>query len=332
MRLALHLALALLASTTVSTSASAQVSPVPQFQGQAQEGFDTQPNGFNACFTSFGGAGQVCTVSGAGLLATSSWGFVCTMGAHSGGKFCGSATGPVQVTFTSNVHRFGGWFGTNSGGSDAHFDFYDANDQLISSELALFPNDCTWRWFGWQSCSAAIRRVVITGLTTPAGAFVDMDELQVDFTPPPTCNPGPLVYCTAGTSTAGCTASISASAQPRANFQTPCQISVTSVEGQRTGIVFYGLGALPQPWCSPGSSFLCVKSPTQRTLALGSGGTFGVCNGSISLDWNAFHLANPGGLGTPFYSGQKVYVQAWFRDPPACKTTTLSNALELVMQ
>ena len=37
----------------------------------------------------------------------------------------------------------------------------------------------------------------------------------------------------------------------------------------------------------------------------------------------------PGALGTPFGLGNKIYAQAWYRDPPATKTTNLSDALEL---
>jgi len=139
-------------------------------------------------------------------------------------------------------------------------------------------------------------------------------------------------YCTSGTSTAGCVASIQGVGVPSASFSTPFSVHVSNVEGQKTGIIFYGLGALPQPWCSPGSSFLCVKAPTQRTLASSSGGAIAQCNGSLSVDWNAFHAANPGAFGTPFSAGHKVYVQAWFRDPPACKTTSLTNALEVTLQ
>lgn len=141
-----------------------------------------------------------------------------------------------------------------------------------------------------------------------------------------------VTYCTSGTSTAGCVPSIQGVGVPSASFATQFSVNVSSVEGQKTGIIFYGLGALPQAWCSPGSSFLCVKAPTQRTIASNSGGTVAQCNGSLSLDWNAFHAANPGAFGTPFSAGQKVYVQAWFRDPPACKTTSLTNALELTLQ
>jgi hypothetical protein len=142
---------------------------------------------------------------------------------------------------------------------------------------------------------------------------------------------GPSTYCTAGTTTAGCTASISADANPNVAHSAPCNVAISGVEGQKSAIIFYGLGSNPQPWCSSGggSSFLCVKTPTQRTLAQNSGGTAGSCNGALALDWNAFQLANPGSLGNPWSVGASAYVQGWFRDPPACKTTSLSNALEL---
>lgn len=145
------------------------------------------------------------------------------------------------------------------------------------------------------------------------------------------CGGPPLVYCTAGTTSSGCNASIDASAQPSATNANPCSISVSNVEGQKTGIVFYGLEALPQPWCTGGvgSSLLCVKPPTQRSFPQQSGGASGACNGSLLVDWNAFQLATPGALGSPWSAGDKAFVQAWFRDPLACRTTSLSNAVEL---
>lgn len=147
-----------------------------------------------------------------------------------------------------------------------------------------------------------------------------------------TAPPPVIAYCTAGTTTSGCTPSLQSVGQASASFATPFSIGAIQVEGQRTGILFYGLGALIQPWCSTGgSSFFCVKAPTQRTLSVNSGGVVGQCNGSVQLDWNAFHAANPGALGTPFFAGQKLFVQGWFRDPPACKTTVLTNAFELTL-
>ena len=47
------------------------------------------------------------------------------------------------------------------------------------------------------------------------------------------------------------------------------------------------------------------------------------------LDWNAYQVAYPFSLGNPWTVGAKVYAQTWFRDPPAPKSTNLSNALEM---
>lgn len=145
---------------------------------------------------------------------------------------------------------------------------------------------------------------------------------------------GPAVYCTAGTTTNGCNASISANSNPRVGHNGGCQITIASVEGQKTGIVFYGLSALPQPWCAggAGSSLLCVKPPTQRSFPQSSQGAAGQCDGTLLLDWDAFQLANPGGLGAPFAVGSRAFVQGWFRDPQSCRTTSLSNAVELTYQ
>jgi hypothetical protein len=141
----------------------------------------------------------------------------------------------------------------------------------------------------------------------------------------------PVVYCTPGTSSNGCTANISASANPTVTYSVPCQITVNNVEGQKTGIVFYGLQQTVQPWCSQGggTSFLCVKAPTKRTGVQSAGGTAGLCNGSLSLNWNSFQQNNPGALGAPWGAGQNAFLQAWYRDPPSCKTTSLSNAVKL---
>jgi hypothetical protein len=141
----------------------------------------------------------------------------------------------------------------------------------------------------------------------------------------------PVVYCTSGTTVHGCTAAISASANPRVGHNSPCQISVQGVEGQRSGIVFYGLTQLIQPWCAfgGGTSYLCVKTPTQRGFPQNTGGTVNQCDGTISLDWNALQVATPGALGAPWMVGEKAFVQGWFRDPGNCKPTSLSNAVEL---
>ncbi|MBL8802556.1 MAG: formylglycine-generating enzyme family protein [Planctomycetes bacterium] len=147
---------------------------------------------------------------------------------------------------------------------------------------------------------------------------------------------GPTTYCTAGASTNFCFAQISANTQPNPANVAGCVITTSGLPGNRQGQVFYGIdnsGFTPTAWGgSFASSFLCVKAPTKRLGAsLNSGGTAGLCNGTFVVDWDAFQAANPTALGNPWAFGDKVFVQSWYRDPLAAKTSNLSNALELTM-
>jgi Tol biopolymer transport system component len=145
--------------------------------------------------------------------------------------------------------------------------------------------------------------------------------------------PAPYTYCTAGTTSHGCVPVMGYSGTPSATASSGFTLKVTAVEGQKQGILFYGInnsGFSPLPW-GPSTSFMCVKSPTQRTLAQSSGGSFNACDGSLTLDWNAFMAATPTALGSPRQPGLTVYAQGWFRDPPSPKTTMLSDAAAFVV-
>lgn len=140
--------------------------------------------------------------------------------------------------------------------------------------------------------------------------------------------PPAKIYCTAGTTTHGCTASIGSAGTASASGATTLLLTASQMEGQKTALFFYGInGATNVPWGLSSTSFLCVKVPVQRTTAISSGGTSGACNGAITLDFTAYVAAHPGALGAPFAAGDDVWTQAWFRDPPTPKTTNLSNAL-----
>jgi hypothetical protein len=137
-------------------------------------------------------------------------------------------------------------------------------------------------------------------------------------------------YCTAGVTSHGCTATISTTGTPSASAPSGFTLDVDNVEGQKQGLLFYGVsnaGYVISPW-GTSSSYLCVKPPTQRTNVQFSGGTNLLCDGQFSLDWNAFRAANPFCLGSPFSAGDHVFAQAWFRDPPSPKSTMLSDAIE----
>ena len=143
--------------------------------------------------------------------------------------------------------------------------------------------------------------------------------------------PQPVAYCTAGLTSSGCSASISGLGTPSASAPSGFTLLVGAMEGDKQGVLFYGVnGRAAAPWGASGS-YLCVAPPTQRMVTQTSTGTAGVCNGTMSIDWNDYRTTNPGALGAPFGAGDTVWAQGWFRDPPSPKTTHLSNALEFVL-
>ncbi len=148
------------------------------------------------------------------------------------------------------------------------------------------------------------------------------------------CTPNATNYCTAGTTTNGCTSTMSFVGPDVPSFKGTgvSVVRANNVEGAKQGLVFFGLGPIASPWGSGSTSFLCVKSPTQRSSVQNSGGTAGACNGAISADLNALIAAGSGTLaGSQLFAGVKVYAQAWFRDPASPKTTNLSDGLELTL-
>jgi hypothetical protein len=146
------------------------------------------------------------------------------------------------------------------------------------------------------------------------------------------CSGSVASYCTSSSTTNGCHPALSATGAPSVAASSGFVITCNSVEGQKSGLFFYGIsGEVAVPWATGSTSFLCIKTPTQRTLPQSSGGILASCNGVLSVDLLAFFAANPGALGQPASAGQQYRVQSWFRDPPAPKTTNLSNGLRFAM-
>ena len=146
------------------------------------------------------------------------------------------------------------------------------------------------------------------------------------------CSSSVAAFCTSSTTTNGCNPRMSSSATSAsiAAGAGSFILTATNVEGQKSGLIFYSItGTQNLPWSTGSTSFLCVKAPTQRTLTQNTGGTAATCTGTLTLDWNAFQAANPTALGNPWAAGNKAQVQAWFRDPPAGKSTNLSNAIDM---
>jgi hypothetical protein len=55
----------------------------------------------------------------------------------------------------------------------------------------------------------------------------------------------------------------------------------------------------------------------------------GACDGTLGLDWNAYQLGFPNAPGSPWIAGATAQVQGWFRSPADCRTTFLTQAIEL---
>jgi hypothetical protein len=143
----------------------------------------------------------------------------------------------------------------------------------------------------------------------------------------------PASYCTPGTTTNGCNAAMSATGTPSAAAASGFVLSCTGVEGQKVGLVFYGVsGPKASVWAPGSTSFLCVKSPVQRLPSASSGGTAGACDGALSIDLLAYLASHASALGQPFAPGDVAHAQAWFRDPSAPGTTNLSDGVHWTMR
>ncbi len=159
-----------------------------------------------------------------------------------------------------------------------------------------------------------------------SGASYDTDGDGV----PDECESGQWTgYCTASTSSAGCSPSLSGLGTPSASLATPFSIVAEPIDAQRFGLVFYGVTG---PAASPfGTGWLCVNLPIQRTPVAPTGGPAGTCLGQLLLDWNGYVLTHPQALGMPLQAGDLIWSQAWWRDPQAPSGTRVSSALQFTL-
>jgi hypothetical protein len=148
---------------------------------------------------------------------------------------------------------------------------------------------------------------------------------------PDQCEPCAVAfaYCTAGTSTNGCAASMTATGLPTVTASSGFTVHCTNLEGQKTALIYYGLTGPTVAVIHPAStSRICVKAPIQRTFPADTNGAANACDGAVSLDLLAYWAQTPSALGVPMQAGAVVSVQTWYRDPPAPGATHLSNALQ----
>jgi hypothetical protein len=143
---------------------------------------------------------------------------------------------------------------------------------------------------------------------------------------------GPLSYCTAGTSTNGCTPHLSLDRLASVTSTAPADLVASGLDGQTSGLAFLGAAASATPWAPGSTSTLCALQPLARLPPVAAtGGSAGACDGSLVSDVNAFLAAHGGALlGQPVLVGTRVHAQVWFRDVLAPKGSNLSDALAFV--
>jgi hypothetical protein len=139
-------------------------------------------------------------------------------------------------------------------------------------------------------------------------------------------------YCTPGTSASGCLARVSASGAASASAASGFTVAAADVEGQKNGMLIYGVGArMAAPW--GGGSLRCFEAPVRRGGLLAGAGTAGACDGTFVQDLNARWCPscprpdhNPG-------AGNLVRAQLWYRDPANGNGpgSGLSDALEALV-
>ena len=99
---------------------------------------------------------------------------------------------------------------------------------------------------------------------------------------------------------------------PSASASSTFRLWSRSVPGFHSGLLLYSAGGSARPDLT-GSGICLPGTPTLRKGSFWSGGSFGQCDGSFLLDWNAFvaeHGADDPLLHTP---GESVHLQAgWF--------------------
>jgi hypothetical protein len=139
-------------------------------------------------------------------------------------------------------------------------------------------------------------------------------------------------YCTAKTTSIGCTPAIGWSGTPSATSGSGFAVSASNMINNKSCLLFYGVNGQASIPFQGGT--LCVKAPIKRTTATTTGGNPppNDCSGAPSLDMNLFAVGGLGGTPSPalLVPGSVINCQWWGRDPgfPAPNNTQLSDGLQ----
>jgi hypothetical protein len=194
--------------------------------------------------------------------------------------------------------------------------------------------------YHWKVNDITVRDVITAGHkdVLPRGTASGGDAVTCVVTPKDQAVDGPSStavatigvftisnYCTAGTTSSGCQATMSASGSPSKSLTSGFLVAANGVEAKKLGLLFWGYAPNAQPW-GAGSSFICVGGAVERMGVQSSdGGVVSACDGTLAVDFNTWMATNPSRAPV---AGDHVYVQAWFRDPGAPNSSSLSDGIQ----
>jgi hypothetical protein len=141
--------------------------------------------------------------------------------------------------------------------------------------------------------------------------------------------PESATYCTAKPNSCGTLPSIGSNGTPSASSGSGFPVSVSAARAGKAGLLIYthaGRGSVP----FHGGTLCLATSGLKRSIpVVDTTGTPGLCDGTLSIDMNAFATGALGGTPSPLLgvAGTRVDCQFWGRDTVA-NGALLSNALE----
>jgi alpha-tubulin suppressor-like RCC1 family protein len=141
--------------------------------------------------------------------------------------------------------------------------------------------------------------------------------------------PEPTTYCTAKSNSCGKLPSIESSGIPSASSRSGFLVSASHTRAAKAGLLVYthaGSGNVP---FHGGILCLATTGLKRSAVVVDMTGTPGQCDGTLSIDMNAFAVGSLGGSPSPLLTipGTRVNVQFWGRDTVP-NGALLSNALE----
>jgi len=166
-------------------NATAAVTPIGEFTGDAFENFENigPPNQYPGGMAVFGGAAMFNDLlTNAPWITTSLTGPNGTVFPYDG-FFMGLApTGWSVFDFDTPVTRFGGFLAAAFTSDPGNVSFFDEKGDLLETIAISLPTT-TWTWYGWESTEGISRIELRAGLNP--GTTLVLDNMQMSFVPAP---------------------------------------------------------------------------------------------------------------------------------------------------